>query len=1161
MSSSSDSEVVFVQQLIEAGRGLLDPPSSVEELLLLLDKAEYYLARVEQSPNKTIEDALSTCTRALVADELFKHSDADIMVAVASCISEITRITAPEAPYSDEEMKEIFRLIISSFEHLDDQSSRSYTRRTSILEILAKVRSCVVLLDLECDALVIEMFQHFLKAIRDHHPERVFSSMETIMTLVLEESEDISPGLLSPILDTLKRDDEGVLPIAKRLGEKVLQNCSTKLKDFLGQAMISLGTCMDDYIEVVRMICQDGTAEDKNCVATPASQLKEMEKAASPKPDLGNGLQQRAEDNSKKDQTSIKPGIVSQRTRLKITGLMSRDTLDNSEAKREAETDLKPKKIGRKRGRKRSALRKSTRSGNASSDGKKQPGQPVENGEDSISNLPSSLPESKSIEADLLADGYAEADVLPSPKETIHTSLDVCSPSENEELKKKEGSNKESEGPNESDAKVNAELGKRSSGASGENRTPIKVRISRKKTEAIDNAKINRVMPSAEKVNLSMANNEVSSPKSLEVKDKKGTAKRKKVLTDTAISSEKKDVDEEKMGPSSKKRKYTRSKDRSVETPKVKEKRKRHTDEDQHGEIPKGEDKRKRTPGKESDAKEYGEDLVGSKVKIWWPKDKAFYEGVVDSFDDVKKKHMILYNDGDIEKLNLRKEKWMIIQDGSGPNKEQEEPEDSRESTPEMPLMEILRMSSKSSKKLSAMKAKGRTSKKPKVVSPTSDNKPHSDSKKNANLEASGGRKADNNTPNIGSKLVGLARRMTSKSKGVSETKKENDETKAEKLKKNPKSNRKGSTGRSVGRPRKPRSDASDKVMSGSSVTKLKDAGVDSGGPSNRDKSSLSKRRLKYNKVDRGSGEDLSGKGRSGLLKRKPKESKEKPSKKLKSEESKEKKSDSREEPSDTIKSSSMEAKQKAGLTQIEMDKDTEKPSDKVKSSSSKPNPDDSEDVKMDSGEVSDKLQVSLLQPKQKPMPKESEKLVEDSTEESSEKKTSLTHTEKLNLKEGVKDDKNSGEEPSEKFKISLTPTEKLNLKECEKDDKNSGEEPSDKVKGDSPKPRTDPEASNVVDQDLGEETVKVNASEEEHHPAESLNASSDKVKVDSPEPKPDLEANEVAAQDGGEQNEKPNASEDVGEQNEKPNASEEGQPSAESLNAPSDGQSTDSGR
>jgi hypothetical protein len=60
---------------------------------------------VEQSPTKSIQSALSPSLKALVDDKLFRHSDVDVKVAVASCISEITRITAPDAPYDDDQMK------------------------------------------------------------------------------------------------------------------------------------------------------------------------------------------------------------------------------------------------------------------------------------------------------------------------------------------------------------------------------------------------------------------------------------------------------------------------------------------------------------------------------------------------------------------------------------------------------------------------------------------------------------------------------------------------------------------------------------------------------------------------------------------------------------------------------------------------------------------------------------------------------------------------------------------------------------------------------------------------------------------------------------------------------------------------------------------------
>ncbi|MFS8034515.1 putative sister chromatid cohesion protein Pds5 [Helianthus anomalus] len=66
---------------------------------------------------------------ALIKDSLSKHSDINVKVAVASCISEITRTTAPNAPYTDDQMMD-----------LSDRSSRSYNKRASILETVSKVK-------------------------------------------------------------------------------------------------------------------------------------------------------------------------------------------------------------------------------------------------------------------------------------------------------------------------------------------------------------------------------------------------------------------------------------------------------------------------------------------------------------------------------------------------------------------------------------------------------------------------------------------------------------------------------------------------------------------------------------------------------------------------------------------------------------------------------------------------------------------------------------------------------------------------------------------------------------------------------------------------------------------------------------------------------------
>lgn len=63
------------------------------------------MARVDQSPPESMHKALRPTMSALIKKELLDHSVPDIKLAVASCLTEVTRITAPEAPYDDDVMK------------------------------------------------------------------------------------------------------------------------------------------------------------------------------------------------------------------------------------------------------------------------------------------------------------------------------------------------------------------------------------------------------------------------------------------------------------------------------------------------------------------------------------------------------------------------------------------------------------------------------------------------------------------------------------------------------------------------------------------------------------------------------------------------------------------------------------------------------------------------------------------------------------------------------------------------------------------------------------------------------------------------------------------------------------------------------------------------
>lgn len=308
MAGMDENELAH--KLFEAGKRLEHPPQSKDDLVQALEKVEDYLSMVEQSPSETMQDAVLPSMSALVKPELLRHQDKDVRLIVVTCISEITRITAPEAPYNDDLMREIFQLIVGSFQGLDQMNSPTFGRRVTILETVAKVRSCVVMLDLECDDLILEMFQHFLASASENHTENVSASMQTIMTLVLDESEDISQQLLSVLLTSLRKEKREVSPAAHALAVNVVKRCAEKLRPYLTAEMSAEGPSQSDlqkeYHEIIYDICQQPLHLPLPIVSSTVQELQ-LDGSAAPVSVVVNDVQQNAQGASLSPVAKVSP--------------------------------------------------------------------------------------------------------------------------------------------------------------------------------------------------------------------------------------------------------------------------------------------------------------------------------------------------------------------------------------------------------------------------------------------------------------------------------------------------------------------------------------------------------------------------------------------------------------------------------------------------------------------------------------------------------------------------------------------------------------------------------------------------------------------------------------------------------------------------------------
>ena len=113
---------------------------------------------------------------ALIKPKFLEELCEGVSLPVASCINNIMKLTAPIAPYSDEVMRWIMRLILETFQGLDNGAGSTFGKKLEILWSMATFETYVIMFDLECDDLILQMFQCIFN-ISGHHSNTVIEHM------------------------------------------------------------------------------------------------------------------------------------------------------------------------------------------------------------------------------------------------------------------------------------------------------------------------------------------------------------------------------------------------------------------------------------------------------------------------------------------------------------------------------------------------------------------------------------------------------------------------------------------------------------------------------------------------------------------------------------------------------------------------------------------------------------------------------------------------------------------------------------------------------------------------------------------------------------------------------------------------------------------------
>ncbi|RHZ63282.1 hypothetical protein Glove_330g114 [Diversispora epigaea] len=269
-SSGSGSRVgrlQFKQRLLSPSAKQISTPELLKRLKSLFGE----ISRTEQEEIEV--ESLRSVTRDLIHSSLIKHKDRGVKAYVACCVSDLLRLYAPDAPYTDYELRNIFDLFVRQLQNIGNINGPYYDLYFHLLENLARVKIVLLILDLQNhEELLIELFRNIFDVIRQGMSTVVHSHMVDILEQLINDSQEALPQEVIEIILAQflkKRKDEN--PAAYKLASEVCKASTDKLQRYICQY----------FTDVIVAAGKSGApAEELNDFKTAHDLIKELNRIA-----------------------------------------------------------------------------------------------------------------------------------------------------------------------------------------------------------------------------------------------------------------------------------------------------------------------------------------------------------------------------------------------------------------------------------------------------------------------------------------------------------------------------------------------------------------------------------------------------------------------------------------------------------------------------------------------------------------------------------------------------------------------------------------------------------------------------------------------------------------------------------------------------------------
>ncbi|KAJ6484326.1 armadillo-type protein [Mycena vitilis] len=199
-------------------------------------------------------NSLGVVRKELIHKTILLHKDRGVKAYAACCLADILRLTAPDAPYTQAELRDIFQFFFRQLTTgLKGSDSPYYTEYFHLLESLSTVKSVVLVCDLpNADELMVQIFRDFFQLVRRDLAKKIEMFLSDILVALIDECQVLPAEVLETIMAQFMDKNARLEQPAYRLAVQVCNSTADKLTRHVSQYFteIIVAERDDDFTDI-----------------------------------------------------------------------------------------------------------------------------------------------------------------------------------------------------------------------------------------------------------------------------------------------------------------------------------------------------------------------------------------------------------------------------------------------------------------------------------------------------------------------------------------------------------------------------------------------------------------------------------------------------------------------------------------------------------------------------------------------------------------------------------------------------------------------------------------------------------------------------------------------------------------------------------------------